>query len=412
MQQGLSSQRERERMDAVRRYDVLDTPPDGAFERVTALAARLFDVPISIVSVVDADRIWFKSHHGIDAEQTGRDSGLCASAILQDAPWLVADASIDPRTMANPLVAGELGLRFYAGAPLRTHDGYNLGTLCVIDKAPRVLTAREVVLLQELAGVVMDELELRRSAMASVRREAELRERAEAVAWSLQESLLPPSLPVLDGVDLASRYHVAFQDQVGGDFYDVITTSWGSAIVSGDACGKGTLAAALAGRARWTLHAVLSAEPDPAVALTRLNEVLAADEVVARQYLTAAVAALRPRAGALEVTVAIGGHPHPLVARRDGRIESIGTTGPIVGWSSGSSYVGASRVLEPGDALVMFTDGLIEALAGRGETGDLAVRDVLASLAGHGAPEIADGLDTAMADQRRDDAAFVVACVR
>src|SRR5687767_15451961 len=86
------------RMEAVRRYDVLDTPPDGAFDRITALAARLFDVPISIISIVDHDRIWFKSHHGIDATEIGRDAGLCASAICQLDPWEINDAQIDVRT--------------------------------------------------------------------------------------------------------------------------------------------------------------------------------------------------------------------------------------------------------------------------------------------------------------------------
>lgn len=155
---------ERERLEAVRRYEILDTPPDGAFDRITALAARIFDVPISIVSVVDSDRIWFKSHHGVDVAEIGRDPGLCASAILQYEPWLVTDAEVDPRTLTNPLVVGELGLRFYAGAPLTTRDGYNLGTLNVIDTEPREVTGPETATLKDLAAIVVDELELRLAA--------------------------------------------------------------------------------------------------------------------------------------------------------------------------------------------------------------------------------------------------------
>src|SRR3978361_2031246 len=86
---------ESERMNAVRRYDVLDTPPDGAFDRVTAIAARIFNVPIAIISIVDHDRIWFKSHHGLPVEQIDRAPGLCASAILQDDPYVLEDASKD-----------------------------------------------------------------------------------------------------------------------------------------------------------------------------------------------------------------------------------------------------------------------------------------------------------------------------
>src|SRR6185503_1967187 len=128
----LINQAEGERREVVRRYDVLDTPPDGTFDRITALAARLLRVPIAIISIVDHDRIWFKSRHGLDAEQINRDPGLCASCILQDAPWVVTDARADARALANPLVAGAMGVQFYLGIPLRTHDNFNLGTLCVL----------------------------------------------------------------------------------------------------------------------------------------------------------------------------------------------------------------------------------------------------------------------------------------
>jgi GAF domain-containing protein len=150
-----------QRLEQVRRYEILDTPPDGAFDRITELAARLFDVPISIVSIVDKDRIWFKSHHGIDVEEIGRDSGLCASAVCQFEPWIVSDAKFDPRTLDNPLVSGDLGLRFYAGVPLTTSDGYNLGTMNIIDRQPREFSEKDMHTLKDLAAIVVHELELR-----------------------------------------------------------------------------------------------------------------------------------------------------------------------------------------------------------------------------------------------------------
>lgn len=156
------------RMNVVRRYAILDSPPDGAFDRVTAIAARLLGTPIAIVSIVDTDRIWFKSHHGLDVNQISRNPGLCASAILQNGPWLVTDARHDPRTLSNPLVAGEFGLQFYLGVPLHTHDGFNLGTLCVLDTQPRTVTQDQIDTLADLASVVMDQLELRLSAMRSI----------------------------------------------------------------------------------------------------------------------------------------------------------------------------------------------------------------------------------------------------
>lgn len=159
---------EAKRMAAVRRYDILDTPPDGAFDRITALAARRFGVPISIVSIVDEDRIWFKSHHGLPVQQIDREPGLCASAILGNDPFILTDASIDPRSLANPLVAGDFGLRFYAGVPLTTSDGHNLGTLCVIDKEPRPIDEKQIDDLKDLASVVMDQIEMQLSARRAV----------------------------------------------------------------------------------------------------------------------------------------------------------------------------------------------------------------------------------------------------
>ena len=184
---GIIPPNEPERLAAVRRYDILDTPPDGAFDRITAIAARRFGVPIAIISIVDHERIWFKSHHGVDVPQIGRHPGLCASAILQDGPWVLTDAGGDLPALANPLVAGEFGLRFYAGMPLRTGDGFNLGTLCVIGREPREVTSQEIADLRDLAAIVMDRLELRLSARRAIAQyEAELAERRR-LAQSLEE---------------------------------------------------------------------------------------------------------------------------------------------------------------------------------------------------------------------------------
>lgn len=175
------------RLAAVRRYDILDTPPDGAFDRITALAARRCKVPIAIISIVDEDRIWFKSHHGLPVAQIGRDPGLCASAILSNDPYVLTDASIDPRSLANPLVAGDFGLRFYAGVPLTTDDGHNLGTLCIIDKEARPIDQDEIDDLKDLASVVMDQLEMQLSARrAAAQAELMAREIDHRVMNSLQ----------------------------------------------------------------------------------------------------------------------------------------------------------------------------------------------------------------------------------
>ena len=168
---GIACPDEAGRLSAVKRYGVLDTPPDAVFDRVTGLAARLFQVPIALISIVDSDRIWFKSRHGLDLPQVGRDAGLCASAISQYLPWIVTDARTDSRTRINRLVTGAHGLRFYAAAPLTTTDRYNIGTLCIADKHPRAFDVAQAGVLQDLAAMVMHELDLR-LALAVQRRPA------------------------------------------------------------------------------------------------------------------------------------------------------------------------------------------------------------------------------------------------
>lgn len=159
---------ERDRLAALRRYKILDTPPDGSFDRVTALAAKLMRTPIALVSLVDEHRIWFKSTHGLAVREVPRTLGLCASAMLKDEPYVLPDATLDPNALSNPLLAADFGLRFYCGAPLRTRDGHGLGTLCVIDRQPRQTTCEELETLSDLAGIVMDEMELRLSAARAI----------------------------------------------------------------------------------------------------------------------------------------------------------------------------------------------------------------------------------------------------
>lgn len=125
------------RIEDLHSFEVLDTPKEDSFDAITRLAARLFGVPIAVVSLVDKDRQWFKSSHGLDAEQTPRDQAFCTYAIMEPEPLVVLDATLDDRFKDNPLVTGDLGIRFYAGAPLVSPDNYRLGTFCIIDMKPR-----------------------------------------------------------------------------------------------------------------------------------------------------------------------------------------------------------------------------------------------------------------------------------
>jgi serine/threonine protein kinase len=153
---------EASRVAALRRYNVLDSPPDETYDAITRLAARVLQVPIALVTLIDLDRVWFKSRQGWDDEEADREVSFCATTNPGTGqPWSIPDATIDPRTRDNPFVTAGPQLRAYAAAPLTTHDGHNLGALCVFDKQPRPFTATELENLRDLASLVMHELELR-----------------------------------------------------------------------------------------------------------------------------------------------------------------------------------------------------------------------------------------------------------
>ncbi len=165
---------ETERLRALERYDVLDTPPEESFDRITRLAAELLDMPTALLSLIGQKRQWFKSCFAFNREDTDREIAFCSYTILNDAPMVVEDATDDPRFASNPLVTGDPGIRFYAGVPLTTPDGFNIGTLCLIDTKPRHLDATEVRQLEDLAAMAMNELELRREVEAQRKHERAL----------------------------------------------------------------------------------------------------------------------------------------------------------------------------------------------------------------------------------------------
>jgi PAS domain S-box-containing protein len=158
------------RLAALRRYRILDTPQEPAFDRIVKLAALLLDVPIALISLIDADRQWFKSRYGLDVPETPRAIAFCDHAIRGSSILVVPDAKLDPRFCDNPLVTGEMHVRFYAGAPLVTPDGFALGTICAIDRSPRELNQQDAAILAALAEQIIHELEVR-SALGELYRE-------------------------------------------------------------------------------------------------------------------------------------------------------------------------------------------------------------------------------------------------
>jgi diguanylate cyclase (GGDEF)-like protein len=190
----LDADSEFDRLNALRRYAILDTPPEGVFDRITALAAEMLEVPIAVVSLVDTNRVWYKSVHGpLGQREIARLPSLCGAGIAHEGPYVVESARGDPRAQEHPLVSGPPELEFYVGVPLRTFDGHALGMLSCMDHRPRGVTPRELRFLETLAAIVMDEIELRRSA-------AQISRLSEALAETCTDLERRASFDALTGV--------------------------------------------------------------------------------------------------------------------------------------------------------------------------------------------------------------------
>jgi two-component system, NtrC family, sensor kinase len=154
---------DRARVAALQKYAILDTDPEQGFDDLTLLASYICRTPIALISLIDENRQWFKSKIGLSVSETSREIALCSRAIQQSDVFVVPDTLQDERFRDNPLVVAEPNIRFYAGAPLINDEGYALGTLCVIDRAPREITAEQKEALQALSRLVLAQLEFRRN---------------------------------------------------------------------------------------------------------------------------------------------------------------------------------------------------------------------------------------------------------
>lgn len=399
---------ESRRLAALRRYDILDTPPDGAFDTVASLAARLLNAPIATVSIVDEDRIWFKARHGIDAEQIDRYPGLCASVICQDDAYVVTDAATDPRTLDNPLVTGELGLRFYAAAPLVTGEGYRLGTVNVIDTRPREVSEGDRQTLKDLAALVVEQLELRLAA----RRLAEQRQAEQRLGEALQRNALPSNLDSPPGLDVAGCYRPKGEGlDISGDFYDLFEFQDGTWIaLVGDVCGKGIDAAINMVGIHHRLRALAEIGFSPSEVLGLLNNLIfKAGEF--ETFCTLVYMQIRPGPSQVEVTFSSGGHPLPLIRRADGSVEQVGSPGVLIGAFSAAELQDVVVTLAPGDLMLLYTDGVIERRDVDLTASESALRTALSNCSADSSKAVIAGLEEAMLESSRplqDDAAMMV----
>ena len=170
---------ESSRLEALRSFGVLDTDQEEAFDDISRLAAHICYTPVALISFVDSDRQWFKSRVGFSPQETSRDVSFCAHAILQPGPSVVRDTLDDTRFRDNPLVLSTPYIRFYAGSPLTSAEGFRLGTLCVLDTVPRELRPEQVNALRMLSNQVMALLDLRRTVIYLAGALKEKRKRVE-----------------------------------------------------------------------------------------------------------------------------------------------------------------------------------------------------------------------------------------
>ncbi|MFL5796685.1 MAG: PP2C family protein-serine/threonine phosphatase [Actinomycetota bacterium] len=281
--------------------------------------------------------------------------------------------------------------------------GRIIGVMTLISTSPdRPFGPADVELAGDLA---------RRAALAADN--ARLYGERTRVAQALQASLLPRELPAVPGFQVAARYHAAGEgNEVGGDFYDLFDTGDGGwAVVIGDVCGKGPEAAAVTGQARYTVRAAAMRQRRPSRVLDTLNEALRFQRDDAR-FCTVAFVRMRLTPSGARLTVACGGHPPPVILRRDGRVESVGRPGTLLGVFPDPELRDELSDLGPGDALILYTDGVIGTPSKGKVMTEERVANMLAPLGGQGATIIAERLEEAVLEFQggtlRDDAAILV----
>jgi Stage II sporulation protein E (SpoIIE)/GAF domain len=334
---------ERARLEALRELGLLDTEPEERFDRVVRLAKRLFDVPTVAVHLIDHDRLFIKSAIGAPTGQSiPRDDAFCPELVDHGEALVITDATQDPRWSANPHVAGDRRIRFYAGAPLAAPGGEVVGSLCLLDALPREMSRTDRALLEDLARWV----------------ETELASDADAVqAKEIQRRLLPREAPHVPGYDIAGRCQPA--QHVGGDYYDwhFLDDSMLQITVA-DVMGKGLPAGVITAGLRTALRVTSRSNP-LTESVRRTAEGLADDFYDSGTFATMFTARLRPQRGHLEYVDA--GHGLAVVVPAAGPIRYLASRDLPLGADPTGTWDSHEARLDPGDTLIVVSDGLLDA---------------------------------------------------
>ena len=270
---------EAQRLEALTRYNIMDTPVEQAFEELVQLASQICEAPISLVSLLDEDRQWFKAKVGLDAKETPRGQAFCAHAIQKNEIFEVPDALQDERFHDNPLVTGETGIRFYAGMPLETPDGFNLGTLCVIDTKPKTLTKEQRFALTTLAKQVIKQMELSLKVQSLGQANEQLSAQRKNIIDSIHygKRIQQAMMPKISAIQAHLPHCFSMllpRDILSGDFY-YFTEQYGQLYLAvADCTGHGVPGAFMSAIGHELLNEIIIQRGihEPAQILNRLHE--------------------------------------------------------------------------------------------------------------------------------------------
>lgn len=376
----LDEERRQRALDALK---ILDTPPDERVDRITRLAQQIFGVPMVSVNLLDRDRQWRKSEIGIGVQEVPRADAFCEATIQQTGTLVIEDAAEDPAWSSNPFVLGDPHLRFYAGHPLQAPCGEHVGTLCMLDTQPRQLSDHDREMLADLAFWVQTEL-------------AQQQELDHAAI--VQRALTPRELPQPAGFTVTAGSAPA--GSVSGDFHDVQLLGDRLRVTLADVMGKGTGAGIIASAVRASMRTA----PDRSLlaAVSEVDALLEHDLGDLHMFVTMFCAELDTTTG--EVDYVDGGHSLSFIHRADGTWEHLNSTGLPLAMGMDEPHGLGSVRLEPGDALMCCSDGLLDLLDLEDPFGQ--VEEILAASGIDGA--VQEALRRAVAGKAADDVTVVV----
>lgn len=347
---------EEQRLRVLNDLHILDTKTEDRFDRITALCTLLFDVPIAAITLIDRHRQWFKSKQGIGLESTTREDAFCNVTITRPDIFVVEHASADPRFAKNPYVVGNPNIEFYAGYPIEA-QGQRLGALCIMDDRSHHLSAAQEESLRDLALWVQTELQ-----------RDEERERATEI----HRALMPAPLAPIKGYQVAG-YCVPSR-AVGGDYINWLVSDTGELVVTlADVMGRGVAAAVIMATVRAALK-VTSRSDSLAESIFKIASALESDLERTSSYVTLFKARVEIATGKVEYVDA--GLGLATLTHPDGSFTRLNTRGLPIGIDVGTVWPVGCATMEPGDTLIVISDGLWQLMGGDVEARDEIVRRV------------------------------------